>query len=168
MDKTSEAVEYEGAYVMDPVPGLKKCIVSFDLTSLYPSIMRQWAIGKDKHISGSAHMDLMNGLIEVLQNEQNSNASRQILTDIQQKGGFGEYYIENDIPECMTEYLEKNKVTMTVNNQFFSIEGESVFAYLINKLFKERKENKKMSQDFKKMAKEVDEELTRRGYVDKK
>lgn len=168
MDKMSEAVEYEGAYVMDPIPGLKKCVVSFDLTSLYPSIMRQWAIGKDKHISGSAHMDLMNGLIEVLQNEQNSNASRQILTDIQQKGGFGEYYIENDIPACMTEYLEKNKVTMTVNNQFFSIEGESVFAYLINKLFKERKENKKMSQDFKKQAKEIDEELTRRGYVDKK
>ncbi|UQJ95772.1 DNA polymerase [Klebsiella phage CPRSB] len=32
---------YPGAFVKDPVPGPYKYMVSFDLTSLYPSIIRQ-------------------------------------------------------------------------------------------------------------------------------
>lgn len=40
--------EFEGAYVYDDIKiGLHRWIVSFDLTSLYPSIIRQWNMGPD-------------------------------------------------------------------------------------------------------------------------
>lgn len=39
--------KYEGAVVFSPKVGLHKWIVSFDATSLYPSIIRQWNMGPD-------------------------------------------------------------------------------------------------------------------------
>lgn len=39
--KNSKSVQYEGAFVKDPILGLKKWIVSFDLASLYPSLIMQ-------------------------------------------------------------------------------------------------------------------------------
>lgn len=37
-----EKVQYEGAYVKEPRPGMSEWVCSFDLASLYPSIIRQW------------------------------------------------------------------------------------------------------------------------------
>lgn len=38
---------FEGGYVKDPVPGMYKWVVSFDLTSLYPHLIMQYNIGPD-------------------------------------------------------------------------------------------------------------------------
>lgn len=38
---------YEGAYVKEPQIGLHNWVVSFDLTSMYPSLIRQYSIGPD-------------------------------------------------------------------------------------------------------------------------
>ncbi|MGZ7259868.1 DNA polymerase domain-containing protein, partial [Streptococcus pyogenes] len=40
-NKRHTKTQYDGAYVKDPVVAPYKYIVSFDLTSLYPSIIRQ-------------------------------------------------------------------------------------------------------------------------------
>lgn len=47
---TSKGAEYVGAYVKDPQCGKHKWVVSFDVNSLYPSIMRQWNISPDRHL----------------------------------------------------------------------------------------------------------------------
>ncbi len=43
-------MKYEGAYVKDPIVGQHQWVVSFDVNSLYPSIMRQWNISPDRHL----------------------------------------------------------------------------------------------------------------------
>ena len=40
---------FEGAYVKDPILGMHKWVASFDLNSLYPSLIRQYNISPDKH-----------------------------------------------------------------------------------------------------------------------
>lgn len=43
--------DYTGAYVKDPQLGKFSWVVSFDVNSLYPSIMRQWNISQDRHLT---------------------------------------------------------------------------------------------------------------------
>jgi DNA polymerase elongation subunit (family B) len=42
--KTGENEHFEGAYVVDPIPGLYDMVVSFDFSSLYPSIIMAYNI----------------------------------------------------------------------------------------------------------------------------
>lgn len=46
-----KGTQYAGAYVKDPLTGKHEWVVSFDVNSLYPSIMRQWNISPDRHLS---------------------------------------------------------------------------------------------------------------------
>lgn len=48
---TDKNTEYVGAYVKDPITGKHAWVVSFDVNSLYPSIMRQWNISPDRHLT---------------------------------------------------------------------------------------------------------------------
>ena len=48
---THKGTQYAGAYVKDPHTGKHAWVVSFDVNSLYPSIMRQWNISPDRHLS---------------------------------------------------------------------------------------------------------------------
>lgn len=43
-----------GAYVKDPQVGLHRWVVSFDLNSLYPSLIQQYNISPETHVSGSS------------------------------------------------------------------------------------------------------------------
>lgn len=47
----TKSEDYIGAYVKDPIVGKHSWVVSFDVNSLYPSIMRQWNISPDRHVS---------------------------------------------------------------------------------------------------------------------
>lgn len=42
--------KYEGAYVIEPVPGFHDYLATFDYSSLYPSTIRQWNISPDVYI----------------------------------------------------------------------------------------------------------------------
>ena len=41
----------EGAYVKDPIPGMYKWVVSFDVNSLYPSLIRQCNISPESYVT---------------------------------------------------------------------------------------------------------------------
>ena len=45
--RESKAVPFEGGYVKDPIAGLHKWVASFDLTSLYPHIIMQYAMSPE-------------------------------------------------------------------------------------------------------------------------
>ena len=46
----SKSEQFEGAFVKEPVPGLYNWVVSFDATSLYPSIMQTWNISPETYM----------------------------------------------------------------------------------------------------------------------
>jgi len=45
--KTEKSEKYAGAYVKEPIPGVYDWVVSFDLTSLYPSLIMQFNISPE-------------------------------------------------------------------------------------------------------------------------
>lgn len=151
---------YEGAYVHPPKPGLKHCISSFDFTSLYPSIMRLWYTGDDVHQKGEDRQKLYNGLLEIMKNDPEST---EMYKEIVQTGIFNEFYINNNIPKKVTEYLKENGVSLTTNCEFFDVTRKSIMIDLITKLFKERKADKKTAFNYKHKAQDIAEELERRG-----
>lgn len=58
---------YIGAYVKEPLIGLHKWIASFDLTSLYPSLIMQYNVSTDKIVDG-----VLDGIsIDSMLNKQN-------------------------------------------------------------------------------------------------
>jgi DNA polymerase elongation subunit (family B) len=46
-DHHSKGEQFEGAYVKDPIRGMHKWVASFDLASLYPSLIRQYNISPE-------------------------------------------------------------------------------------------------------------------------
>ena len=153
---------YEGAYVHPPVTGLKHCICSFDYTSLYPKIIEQWYIGADVHIRGEKRMELYDELIAILRNSSNQNC-KKMLEEINTSGLFLNYYIENDIPAEVTEFLKRKGVSLTVNCEFYDISKHSICNSLITQLFLERKADQKKSFEFKHKAQDIKAELEKRG-----
>jgi DNA polymerase elongation subunit (family B) len=55
--------KYEGAYVKEPLPGLHKWIVSFDINSLYPHLIMQYNISPEKIVGMKPANISVNNLI---------------------------------------------------------------------------------------------------------
>lgn len=159
--KTPEKKPYEGAYVHEPVPGLKGCIASFDYTSLYPKIMELFYIGADVHQTGEAKKKLFDSLLKVL--DDGDEKCHSMLSEIKTTGIFNEFYINNDMPEDVTKFLKEQGVSLTTNCEFYDVSKKSIFVSLITKLFLERKSDKKTSFKYKHQAQEIREELKKRG-----
>lgn len=159
--KTPEKKPYEGAYVHEPVPGLKGCIASFDYTSLYPKIMELFYIGADVHQTGDVKKKLFEELLKVLDN--GDEKCHSMLSEIKTTGIFNDFYINNDIPADVTKFLKERGVSLTTNCEFYDVSKKSIFVSLITKLFLERKSDKKTSFKFKHQAQEIKEELKKRG-----
>ena len=159
-DRDVKKESYEGAYVHPPVPGLKKCIASFDFTSLYPSIMRLWHTGDDVHKKGPERERLRQELMQVLsENEE----CAPMLKEIAETGIFTEFYIRSEMPKAVTKWLQEKNLSLSMNCEFFDIQRPSVVTDLITMLFKERKADKKESFRLKHLAQDAKDELARRG-----
>ena len=159
-DREIHKEHYEGAYVHSPVPGLKKCIASFDFTSLYPSIMRLWNTGDDVHKKGEERTELKNEFMNLL---GSSEECRPMLEEISKTGIFNEFYIEHDMPQVVTEWLQDKGVSISTNCEFFDVTRTSIIIELISTLFKERKADKKEAFRLKHLAQDAKEELAKRG-----
>jgi len=61
-DTEKDEGHYSGAYVIEPIPGLYRWNVSFDLTSLYPSIMRSLNMSPDTIIDDVNNNPIMGGI----------------------------------------------------------------------------------------------------------
>jgi DNA polymerase elongation subunit (family B) len=46
-ERSDKDSKYAGAYVKEPTPGVYDYVVSFDLTSLYPSLIMQYSISPE-------------------------------------------------------------------------------------------------------------------------
>ena len=152
----------EGAYVHDPVPGLKGAIASFDFTSLYPSLMRLYYIAPDVHQTGQKKAKLYTGLMDTLRSDK-SNEATEMFKEIMETGIFNSYYVNHDLPESVTKFLQGNKVSLATNCEFYNIERESIFIRLIADLFAGRKSDKKQSFNYKHKAQDIEQELEKRG-----
>jgi DNA polymerase elongation subunit (family B) len=105
--------QFVGAYVKEVTPGLYKNVVSFDATSLYPSIIMQWNISPET----CTHKDLSLNADDFLRSKK------------------------KEIPELI-EHAESISSCLACNGSMFTREIKGFIPILIEKTFNQRKEAK--------------------------
>lgn len=108
---------FEGAFVKDPIIGMHEWVASFDLTSLYPSLIMMYNISPDTIIDSSKY----------------SSAMRQCSVNV-------EKLLDQ---RTDTTFLKDEKVCMTPNNQFFSVQKKGFLPEIMETMFIDRQRYKK-------------------------
>lgn len=103
--------KYEGAYVYDPEPGMYEWAVTFDVTSLYPSIIRSLNIGPETLVRPE---DLTEELIDLSTRVNRNNL------------------IERTID---TSILKKYNYSLSANGKFYRRDKQSFLSELMEKFF---------------------------------
>lgn len=117
--------KYAGAYVKDPIVGGHNWVVSFDLNSLYPSIVRQWNISPETWISPF-------------------NVPRDVYTALSSitVGQFiNETLVNGQTPG---DILRTCDMTMSANKQFFRKDKQGCLPEIFANLYNDRSKTKKL------------------------
>lgn len=110
---------YEGAYVKPIKAGMFEWVVSFDLNSLYPMIICQYNISPDTIINDPKIK--LNGIsVDSLVNEKVNTAS-----------------------------LKEHNMTVTPNNQYFTVDKPGFLPVMIDRLYKNRSLHKNKMLEYK-------------------
>jgi DNA polymerase elongation subunit (family B) len=115
-----EKEKLEGAYVKDALSGIFDWVVSFDATSLYPSLIMQHNISPDTFIDPSHYTPEM---MEVMAQKINVDTLYNRAVD--------------------TSKLKEAQVTLTANAQLFRIDEKGFLPRIIDEMFANRQANKK-------------------------
>ena len=93
--KSEKSEKYEGAYVKDPLVGMHKWVMSFDLNSLYPHLIMQYNISPETLVSSSKKKD---GLVNKILNGEIKNDTDYCMTP---NGAFFRKDKRGFLPEIM-------------------------------------------------------------------
>jgi len=110
-----------GAFVKEPKPGQYDWVISFDATSLYPSIIMSWNMSPETLVDGQKYL-------------ADDERSIQRLID----------------REFNTDNVHNNNHAMTANGQCFRRDKKGIFPELIEFYFSERQKAKKQMLDAQK------------------
>ena len=133
--KGGEGSGYEGAFVKDPIRGFYEWLVSFDLESLYPSIIIQNNISPETVLDESCWPKLRP-------------------TDIVNK---------TDAYFAAKEVADKFCATLSGNGVLCKSDVAGFVPILAEDIFNKRKAAKKMKLDYKKQLELVEAEILKRG-----
>ena len=110
--------QFIGAYVKEPRPAMYKWIVTFDLSSLYPSIIMTCNIGDETLL---AYDDIPDELLELYDRD----ISRLILNE--------------EITDTQMRVLKDNNLVMAANGTFYHNQDQSVQSILCEDILAKRK-----------------------------
>jgi DNA polymerase elongation subunit (family B) len=125
-DNATKVDQYAGAYVKDPLLGMHKWIVSFDLNSLYPHLCMQYSISPENLVP-------------------RENAPKEVVDSFNLGAGKTVATVDNIINKIFdTDILKKYNLTVTPNYQFFRTDRQGFLPEMMEKLYTERKEYKRL------------------------
>jgi len=137
--------QFEGAYVKDPILGMHKWVVSFDLNSLYPHLIMQYNISMETLVEPTKHSIEMR------------NTVRE-----------GKVSVENMLHhQVRLDYLKNVGVTITPNCQFFNVKKQGLLPEIMDSMYNDRIRYKKMALDAKKKIETVLEDKNQVEYLEK-
>jgi DNA polymerase elongation subunit (family B) len=139
MSRSTKSSQYEGAYVKDPILGMHEWVASFDLTSLYPSLIMMYNISPETKIQRCDYNKEMIDLSEVA--SINSMLNKQV-----------------DFKNVLVD----NKLNMTPNGSFYSHKILGCMPAIVNHMFQDRKRYKKFMLEAEKELQLVEAELNKR------
>lgn len=153
-----EKKDFDGAYVFEPKLGRHKTIVSFDFSSLYPSIARQWNISPDTIIVGAERRKHIENIAKLL-HPTSPNFAKALLNE----SSIIDLMVSEGINDDVTLYFAEHKICMTANRQIYKTEFQGFIPALMEEGFKTRKANKKVMMEHKKTGEEVKREIAFRS-----
>lgn len=129
--------QYAGAYVKEPIVGMHDWIISYDVNSLYPSLIIHYNISPETliHKNFKGKIDIK----DILAKNKNSETFK-----------------------CFDIAKEMN-CSIAANGTMYSNEKRGFLPELMDKMYKERKDYKDKMIEAKKKLEQIDEELKRRG-----
>jgi DNA polymerase elongation subunit (family B) len=145
-EKIEKSGTYPGAYVRDPLPGHYKYILSFDATSLYPSLIRQ------------------------------QNISAETITDTTYDGfkkyhgpaDTDEYEVDGLINfQDDLSWLKEKNLCLSPSGCTFRRDKQGFAPFLMEKFFKERKAAKKEMLKLEQESQNLMAEIEKRGLTPK-
>jgi DNA polymerase elongation subunit (family B) len=131
---SSKDTQYAGAYVKEPIVGMHKWVISFDIASMYPSSIMQYNISPETFVQQISTRPRPSDII---------NPSDEM---------------ENLFTEC-----KDNSICLTANGACFTNTRHGFLPELMDKMFKDRKLYKNKMLEAKKKLEAVNEELKKRG-----
>jgi len=130
---SSKSIQFEGAYVKDPIIGAHNWVVNFDLNSLYPHLIMQYNLSPETLITDE--------LPKELQKIKDDRPGVSGLLDQSQS----------------LDGLEKYNLTYTPNNEFYRKDVQGFLPEMMQQIYNDRvKYKKKMIATKKKLQKEKD------------
>ena len=88
--------KFEGAYVKDPLVGMHKWVMSFDLNSLYPHLIMQYNISPETLVNSGA--DMVEGMVDKILDGKAKNDTKHCMTP---NGAFFSKKDKGFLPELM-------------------------------------------------------------------
>ena len=132
---THKSSEFEGAFVKDPILGMHKWVVSFDLASLYPSIIRQLNLSPETKM--------------------------QVWTD--DLITVDSFLDDNNVAKKVLSKSKEQNLSVAANGVMFRKDFKGFMNELMETLYEERKDFKKKMLEEERKLQEIQKELSKRG-----
>jgi DNA polymerase elongation subunit (family B) len=131
--------QYAGAYVKDPIVGMHDWVVSYDVNSLYPSLIIHFNISPETMI------------------EKNFKGKIKISDILEKKK-------DSETHKCM-DMAKEYGCSIAANGTMYSNKSQGFLPMLMDKMYKDRKEFKTKMIEAKKKLEEVNLEMKKRGLT---
>ena len=109
--------KYEGAYVKDPLVGMHKWVMSFDLNSLYPHLIMQYNISPETLVNGDA--EPVEGMVDKILDGKVKNTTEYSMTP---NGAFFRKDKRGFLPELMekiyNDRVQYKKLMLEAKQEF--------------------------------------------------
>lgn len=138
---TDEFIDIKGGWVMDPVVGKHRWIVSFDFASLYPSVMRAYNMSPETILKPHELNDNLRYVQKLLLNGTNN---------VQDEDNF--INLSDEDKKKIEVIVKAENVCVGGNGVFFRRDKKGVIPTLLEKLYNERKKFKKDMLKYKQMT----------------
>ncbi len=143
-----EKTELVGAYVFPPIIGMHKWIVTFDVQSLYPTIMRTVNMGIESKLT-------QDQMTLEMKNYQTTIKPQLLKVDNDGKKKVNIDVILKHLSEEFLTHLQDNDVSVAVNGEFYRRNPKSFYSEMIQNLFESRLEFKKKTKEAKNKLEEL-------------
>lgn len=133
---------YAGAFVMDPVVGVHDWEVSFDATSLYPSIMMEHNISPETKIGKVEHYEAKI-IMDILEDKDVSLSDRNYDT------------FNGETCEEIAKNIKENKWSIASNGTIYRHDFKGVIPRFVEEWFSKRQKHKKLKSEAEKKEDEI-------------
>lgn len=142
---------YAGAFVKQPIPNRYKWVVSFDLNSLYPSLIRQFNISPEKLIPS----ELRNKVLVDIKNKNINDYN--VLSNI-------DFVVDAIINQTIdTEYFKKIDVSLAGSGYMFKRDSKGFMPSIMETIYNQRRSVKKEMLKHEELVEELKTEIHSRG-----